>query len=126
MRGPSHPFGMTDFVCEVIFRMRKFFAELKRRKVYRVAVAYAIAAWLIAQVVTQIFPVFEVSQWALRTMIVLLITGFPIALILAWAFDITPEGIKRTDDVDLAQAQARRVEAIPEKSLAVLPSENLR
>jgi TolB-like protein/Flp pilus assembly protein TadD len=105
--------------------MRGFFSELKRRKVYRVAIAYAVAAWLVAQVVTQIFPVFEVSQWALRSMIVLLITGFPIALILAWAFDITPEGIKRTDDVDLSQAQARRTEAIPAKSIAVLPFENL-
>jgi TolB-like protein/Flp pilus assembly protein TadD len=105
--------------------MRGFFSELKRRKVYRVAIAYAVAAWLVAQVVTQIFPVFEVSHWALRSMIVLLIAGFPIALILAWAFDITPEGIKRTDDVDLAQAQARRVEAIPAKSIAVLPFENL-
>jgi TolB-like protein/Flp pilus assembly protein TadD len=105
--------------------MRRFFSELKRRKVYRVAIAYAVAAWLVAQVVTQIFPVFEVSQWALRSMIVLLITGFPMALILAWAFDITPEGIKRTDDVDLSQAQARRTEAIPAKSIAVLPFENL-
>jgi Predicted integral membrane protein len=58
-------------------------------------------------------------------MIVLLITGFPIALILAWAFDITPEGIKRTDDIDLVQVQARRAEAIPAKSIAVLPFENL-
>jgi TolB-like protein/Flp pilus assembly protein TadD len=105
--------------------MRRFFSELKRRKVYRVAIAYAVAAWLVAQVVTQIFPVFEVSQWALRSMIVLLIAGFPIALILAWAFDITPEGIKRTDDVDLAQTQTRRAEAIPAKSIAVLPFENL-
>jgi TolB-like protein/Flp pilus assembly protein TadD len=105
--------------------MREFFSELKRRKVYRVAIAYVVAAWVVAQVVTQIFPVFEVSQWALRSMIVLLITGFPIALILAWAFDITPEGIKRTDDVDLAQAQRRRAEAIPAKSIAVLPFENL-
>ena len=105
--------------------MRRFFFELKRRKVYRVAIAYTVAAWLVAQVVTQIFPVFEVSQWALRSMIVLLIAGFPIALILAWAFDITPEGIKRTDDVDPAQAQTRRAEAIPAKSIAVLPFENL-
>ena len=115
----------SGLICEVTFRMRRFFAELKRRKVYRVAIAYAVAAWLVAQVVTQIFPVFEVSQWALRSMIVLLIAGFPIALILAWAFDITPEGIKRTDDIDLAQAQARRAEAIPAKSIAVLPFENL-
>jgi TolB-like protein/Flp pilus assembly protein TadD len=105
--------------------MRRFFAELKRRKVYRVAVAYAVGAWLIAQVVTQIFPVFEVSQWALRSMIVLLIAGFPVALILSWAFDITPQGIKRTEDVDLAQSRLGRVESIPEKSIAVLPFENL-
>jgi TolB-like protein/Tfp pilus assembly protein PilF len=107
--------------------MRGFFSELKRRKVYRVAIAYAVVAWVVAQVVTQIFPVFEVSSWALRSMIVLLIAGFPIALILAWAFDITPEGIKRTDDVDpaQAQAQARRGESIPAKSIAVLPFENL-
>jgi TolB-like protein/Flp pilus assembly protein TadD len=105
--------------------MRRFFSELKRRKVYRVAIAYAVAAWLVAQVVTQIFPVFEVSQWALRSMIVLLITGFPIALILAWAFDITPEGIKRTDDIDPVRPETRRTEAIPAKSIAVLPFENL-
>ena len=105
--------------------MRRFFSELKRRKVYRVAIAYAVAAWLVAQVVTQIFPVFEVSQWALRSMIVLLIIGFPIALILAWAFDITPEGIKRTDDIDPVQPETRRTEAIPAKSIAVLPFENL-
>ena len=114
--------------------MRGFFAELKRRKVYRVAVAYAVGAWLIAQVVTQIFPVFEVSQWALRSMIVLLIAGFPVALILSWAFDITPQGIKRTEDVDPfdwrsgqvpAQSRLSRVEPIPEKSIAVLPFENL-
>jgi TolB-like protein/Flp pilus assembly protein TadD len=105
--------------------MRGFFSELKRRKVYRVAVAYAVGAWLIAQVVTQIFPVFEVSQWALRTMIVLLVAGFPVALILSWAFDITPQGIKRTEDVDLAQSRLSHAEPIPEKSIAVLPFENL-
>src|SRR4030088_3464552 len=105
--------------------MRGFFAELKRRKVYRVAVAYAVGAWLIAQVVTQIFPVFEVSQWALRRMIVLLVVGFPVALILSWAFDITPQGIKRTEDVDLAQSRLSRAEPVPEKSIAVLPFENL-
>ena len=105
--------------------MRGFFSELKRRKVYRVAIAYVVAAWVVAQVVTQIFPVFEVSQWALRSMIVLLITGFPIALILAWAFDITPEGIKRTNDIDPVEAYTRQTEAIPAKSIAVLPFENL-
>jgi TolB-like protein/Flp pilus assembly protein TadD len=115
--------------------MRKFFAELKRRKVYRVAVAYAVGAWLVAQIVTQIFPIFEVSQWALRLMIVLLVAGFPIALILSWAFDITPQGIKRTEDVDpfdyssgqvLIESRAHQTgAAVPEKSIAVLPFENL-
>jgi len=88
--------------------MRKFFAELKRRKVYRVAVAYAVGAWLVAQVVTQIFPVFEISHWALRLMIVLLIAGFPVALVLSWAFDITPQGIKRTEDLEAGGAETSR------------------
>ena len=105
--------------------MRGFFAELKRRKVYRVAVAYAVGAWLVAQIVTQIFPVFEVSQWALRLMIVLLIAGFPIALILSWVFDITPEGIKRTEDeAKKSGALIKPVDAA-EKSIAVLPFSDL-
>jgi TolB-like protein/cytochrome c-type biogenesis protein CcmH/NrfG len=106
--------------------VRAFFSELKRRKVYRVAIAYALAAWVIAQVVTQIFPVFEVSPWALRLMISLLILGFPVALVLAWAFDITPEGIKRTDDdLEPRETLTRPAENILEKSIAVLPFENL-
>jgi TolB-like protein/Flp pilus assembly protein TadD len=107
---------------------KKFFVELKRRKVYRVAVAYAVGAWLVAQVVTQIFPFFEIAHWAVRLVIVLLIAGFPIALILAWAFDITAKGIERTDDVDLDDSPARHAAGasdIPEKSIAVLPFENL-
>ena len=80
--------------------MRNFFAELKRRKVYRVAIAYIVAGWVLAQVVTQIFPVFEVPNWAMRLIILLLIIGFPVALILAWAFDITPQGIVRTEDIE--------------------------
>lgn len=107
---------------------KKFFVELKRRKVYRVAVAYAVGAWLVAQVVTQIFPFFEIAHGAVRLVIVLLIAGFPIALILAWAFDITAKGIERTDDVDLDDSPARHAAGasdIPEKSIAVLPFENL-
>jgi TolB-like protein/Flp pilus assembly protein TadD len=76
-----------------------FFAELKRRNVYKVAVAYAIVAWLLIQVATQVFPFFEIPNWAVRLVVVLLILGFPIALFLAWAFEITPEGIKRAEDV---------------------------
>ena len=101
--------------------MRNFFAELQRRKVYRVAIAYAVAAWLLAQVVTQLLPVFDVPHWAIRLIIVLLIVGFPVALALSWAFDLTPEGIKRTGDAPEPGA----VREVPEKSIAVLPFENL-
>jgi serine/threonine-protein kinase len=76
-----------------------FFAELKRRNVYKVAVAYAIVAWLLIQIATQVFPFFEIPNWAVRLVVLLLILGFPVALILAWAFEITPEGIKRAEDV---------------------------
>ena len=83
--------------------MKSFFAELKRRKVHRVALAYAVAAWLLIQVATQVFPFFEIPNWAVRLVVLLLIIGFPVALVLAWAFEITPEGIKRTEDVDHSQ-----------------------
>ena len=79
-----------------------FFVELKRRNVYKVAVAYAIVAWLLIQVATQVFPFFEIPSWAVRLIVLLLILGFPIALFLAWAFEITPEGIKRAEDVSPA------------------------
>ena len=76
-----------------------FLAELKRRHVYRIAVAYGVVAWLLIQVATQVFPFFEVPNWAVRLVVMLLALGFPIALILAWAFELTPEGIKRTKDL---------------------------
>src|SRR4051812_21784536 len=76
------------------------FTELKRRNVYKVAVAYAVVSWLLIQIATQVFPFFEIPSWAVRFVVLLLILGFPVALILAWAFEITPEGIKRAEDVD--------------------------
>jgi TolB-like protein/Tfp pilus assembly protein PilF len=79
-----------------------FFAELKRRNVYKVAVAYAVVGWLLVQITTQVFPIFEIPNWALRLIVLAIIIGFPIALVIAWAFELTPEGIKRTEDVDLA------------------------
>src|SRR5436305_5755396 len=79
-----------------------FFAELKRRNVYKVAVAYAVVGWLIAQISTQIFPFLEIPNGAIRLIIVLIAIGFPIALVIAWAFELTPEGLKRTEDVDVA------------------------
>ena len=83
--------------------MKDFFAELKRRNVYKVAIAYAIAGWALAQGIAQVFPVFDVPNWVIRLIVALIVIGFPIALIFAWAFEITPEGIKRTEDVDPAR-----------------------
>ena len=137
---------------------RSFFAELKRRNVYKVAVAYLVAAWALAQGLAQVLPLFDIPTWTLRLLVVLLILGFPVALVLSWAFEITPEGIKRTENVDAtkpastgrklvaitvllalcaaallsyrllrpgANERQRSVTAIGEKSIAVLPFDNL-
>ncbi len=84
-----------------------FFAELKRRNVYKVAVAYMVAGWALAQGIAQVFPVFNVPNWVVRLIVVLTIIGFPFALIFAWAFEITPEGLKRTEEADAMPASAR-------------------
>ncbi len=76
-----------------------FFAELRRRNIYKVAIAYAMVAWLLVQIATQTFPIFEIPSWCVRLVIVLLLLGFPIAMIFTWAYEITPEGIKRTEDL---------------------------
>src|SRR6266511_2701066 len=81
---------------------RHFISELGRRNVYKVAVAYAVVGWLLVQVTTQVFPIFEIPNWALRLIVLAIIIGFPIALVIAWAFELTPEGIKHTEDVDLS------------------------
>ena len=78
---------------------RNFFAELKRRNVYKVAVAYAIVGWLLIQIATQTFPFFEIPSWSVRLVVLLVALGFPAAVVLAWAYELTPEGIKRTDEV---------------------------
>ena len=77
-----------------------FFVELKRRNVYKVAVAYAVVGWLLVQVATQVFPFLEIPNWIVRLVIALVAIGFPIALVIAWAFEATPEGIKRTEEAD--------------------------
>jgi TolB-like protein/Tfp pilus assembly protein PilF len=87
---------------------KNFVSELKRRNVYKVAIAYGVVAWLLMQVASQIFPFFEIPNWAVRLVVLLLIIGFPIALILAWAFELTPEGIKRAEDVDLTKSTTHR------------------
>jgi TolB-like protein/Tfp pilus assembly protein PilF len=126
---------------------KNILTELKRRNVYKVAIAYCVVAWLLMQVASQIFPFFDIPSWGVRLVVLLLIIGFPIALILAWAFELTPEGIKRTEDVDLSKSirrktgrkldftqkntEAESAEQAPRsseslaKSIAVLPFENL-
>ena len=132
---------------------KRIFAELKRRNVYRAAVLYGMSAWLLAQITTQIFPFFNVPNSAVRFVIIALILGFPIAMALSWLYELTPGGFVRTEDVDLpTQRQFGRkidfliigalllviallvyqrlpfrtenVEAIPDKSIAVLPFAN--
>jgi TolB-like protein/Flp pilus assembly protein TadD len=90
-------------------KIDNFFAELKRRNVYKVAVAYGVVAWLLMQVASQIFPFFDIPNWVVRLVVLLLIIGFPVALIIAWAFEVTPEGIKRTEAADAAGQRSRGV-----------------
>src|SRR5215831_4153093 len=125
-----------------------FFAELKRRNVYKVAVAYLVASWLLIQIATQVFPFFEIPNWAVRLVVLILILGFPAALIFSWAFEITPEGIKRESEIQASKSITRktgrklvgltvvlavvaasllvfqlvRPKAAPEKSVAIQPS----
>lgn len=132
--------------------MTGFFEELKRRKVYRVAIAYVVGSWALAQGLAQVLPVFEISNSAIRGVIALLLVGFPVALVLAWMFDITPAGIQRTSAVEAQpQPKSRRRRNVillgcggalvsiaagffllpravahkVDKSIAVLPFENL-
>ena len=132
--------------------MTGFFEELKRRKVYRVAIAYVVGSWALAQGLAQVLPVFDIPNSAIRGVIALLLVGFPVALVLAWMFDITPTGIERTSAVEpqpVPKARRRRnvillaagsatisiaaglfllpraVAHKVDKSIAVLPFENL-
>ena len=141
---------------------RYFFAELKRRNVYKVGIAYIVAGWALSQGIAQVFPVFDVPNWVIRSIVVLIIIGLPVALVLAWMFEITPQGIKRTETADAMPGTARQKKhtwiyvvvigallsiglfflgrytaenkmengrpggpSVPEKSIAVLPFDNL-
>jgi hypothetical protein len=101
---------------------KQFFAELRRRSVYKVAVAYAVIAWLLIQGASIFFPTFEAPSWVTKVFIAIVVLGFPAALVLAWAFDLTPEGIKRTK---VGDADVALTSVIAEKSIALLPFENL-
>jgi adenylate cyclase len=105
---------------------KKFFAELKRRRVYSVAVAYLVGGWALAQGIAQVLPVFDTPNWVVRLIVVLIVLGFPVALTLSWFFDVTRYGIVRTPD----RASEDRVEVVEpsvssEKSIAVLPFNDL-
>ncbi|MEO8045452.1 MAG: hypothetical protein ABI674_11165, partial [Spartobacteria bacterium] len=135
-----------------------FFTELKRRNVYKVAVAYAAVGWLLIEVVTQVFPIFGIPNWVVRLLVLLIALGLPVALLIAWAFELTPEGIRRTVEANRQPLSSSRrsrawiylvlvaglfsagtfllgrrtstpsstnAAAISEKSIAVLPFENL-
>src|SRR5436190_15532171 len=88
-----------------------FFAELKRRNVYKVAIAYGVVAWLLIQIATQVFPFFEIPNWVVRLVVLVIIVGFPVALVIAWAFELTPEGLKRTEAADREGAKPSRKRA---------------
>src|SRR5436853_6478920 len=90
---------------------KNFFGELKRRNVYKVAVAYAIVAWLLIQAASILFPTFEAPAWVMKVFIAAIALGFPIALIIAWAFELTPEGIKRTEPGEELQSKPSRSRA---------------
>src|SRR5499426_2239932 len=84
----------------------KFFGELKRRNVYRAAVAYGVVAWFLTQLTTQVFPFFEIPNSAVRFVVIALAIGFPIAMLLAWVYEFTPEGVVRTEDLDPVEARS--------------------
>ena len=90
---------------------KSFFGELKRRNVYKVAVAYIVAGWALAQGLAQVLPVFNVPNWVVQLIVLLIILGLPVALALAWAFELTPQGLKRTEDVDDVAAAAHKKRA---------------
>ena len=84
-------------------KVDNFFAELKRCNGYKVAIAYAVVGWLLVQVATQVFPFLEIPNWAVRLVVLAIIIGFSVALVIAWAFELAPQGLKGTEDVETEQ-----------------------
>ena len=99
--------------------LSRFFAELKRRNVYKVAVAYAVVGWLMVQVTTQVFPIFEIPNWASRLIVLAIIIGFPIALVIASAFELTPQGCSRRREMRCSVIPIWP--ALPKSKLALEP-----
>src|SRR5256714_1399125 len=97
--------GENEFSGNFMSDKPSFFAELKRRNVYKVAVAYAVIAWLLIQAASILFPTFEAPTWVMKVFVALVALGFPIAVVIAWAFEITPEGVTRTDQSSHASTQ---------------------
>ena len=155
---PSRIAGVGSVSSRRRVNAKNIFTELKRRNVYRAAVAYGVVAWFLTQLTTQVFPFFEVPSYAVRFVVIALAVGFPIAMLLSWVYEFTAEGVVRTEDLDPVQAKsAQRAtgrildfviigvllmviamlivgrlpfyrqtgELIPQKSIAVLPFENL-
>ena len=148
---------------EAMSEKPSFLSELKRRNVYKVAVAYAVVAWLLIQAASILFPTFEAPTWVMKVFVAVIVLGFPIALVFSWAFEITPEGIKREEAVAPNESVTRQtgrkivritivvaviasallvfqltrprltsvggpsapVDAVPDKSVAVLAFDNL-
>src|SRR5437868_13756816 len=84
--------------------MKEFFAELKRRNVYKVAVAYAVVAWLLIQAASILFPTFDAPAWVMKVFVIVIVLCFPVALISSWAFEITPEGTKRESELEAGKS----------------------
>jgi TolB-like protein/Tfp pilus assembly protein PilF len=143
----------AEFGTNAAVNPTKFFIETKRRNVYKVAIAYIVAGWALSQGIAQVFPVFDVPNWVIRLIVLLIIIGLPIALVLAWMFELTPQGIKRTEMADampglagkkkrgwiyvvivagalsiglffLGRYTAPNMANLPAKSIAVLPFDN--
>src|SRR5438477_3281698 len=89
-------------------KIDNFFAELKRRNVYKVAVAYLVVSWLLIQAASILFPTFDAPPWIMKIFIIVIIFGFPVALIFSWAFEITPEGIKLESEIEPSKSIKRR------------------
>src|SRR5262245_41432810 len=103
-----------------------FFAELKRRKVYSIAIAYVVGGWALAQGIAQVLPVFDAPIWVVRLLVVMIVLGFPVALTLSWFFDFTRYGIVRTPDRTVQGRMDTIDQSISqEKSIAVLPFKDL-